>query len=58
MNTLTAEEIDELMARDDMCIFPSIYAASAYETELNTSPYDRMVQAFYNLQVSRPTPCP
>lgn len=49
MNTLTTEETDELMAREDMCIFPSVYAASAYEMELYTSPYDQMVQAFYNL---------
>lgn len=49
MNTLTTEESDELMAREDMCIFPSLYAASAYEMELNTSAYDQLVQAFYNL---------
>lgn len=49
MNTLTIEETDELMDREDMCCFPSLYAMFAYDMELNTSPYDQLVQAFYNL---------
>ena len=46
---LSAEETNELLDRDDVSIFPSLYACSAYETELYTSAYDLLVQAFYNL---------
>ena len=49
MNTLTTEETNELLDRDDISLFPSVYALSAYETNLNASAYDLLVQAFYNL---------
>lgn len=49
MNTLTSEEQEELMDRDDISVFPSLYAVSAYETNLNAGAYDLVVQAFYNL---------
>lgn len=49
MRTLSSDETAELLDRDDVTVFPSIHAASAYEKELNTSAYDQMVQAFYNL---------
>ena len=49
MNTLTPEETDELLEREDITVFPSIYACSAYEMKLNTSAYDQLVQVFYNL---------
>jgi len=48
MNTLTTEETDELMDRKDMCYFPSLHAMFAYDMQLNTSPYDQLVQACYN----------
>ncbi len=47
--TLTFEETAELLDRDDVTVFPSLYAASAYETELNMNAYDQLVQVFYNL---------
>ena len=46
---LTTEEADELMDREDMSFFPSLYAMSAYDMELNANTYDQLVQAFYNL---------
>lgn len=46
---LSSEETDELLSRDDFSLFPSLYAISAYEGELNLDPYDQVVQAFYNL---------
>lgn len=47
--TLSSDETAELLDRDDVTVFPSLYAAIAYERELNTSTYDQLVQAFYNL---------
>lgn len=47
--TLSPDETAELLDRDDVTVFPSLYAASAYEGELNTNAYDQLVQAFYNL---------
>ena len=46
---LSSEETDEVLGREDMTVFPSLYALSAYDMELNTSTYDLLVQAFYNL---------
>ena len=47
--TLSSDETAELLDRDDVTVFPSLYAVSAYERELDTSAYDLLVQAFYNL---------
>lgn len=49
MNTLSSDEQGELLDREDISVFPSVYALSAYETNLNASAYDLLVQAFYNL---------
>lgn len=46
---LSVEETNELLDRDDMRVFPSLYAISEYETELYMSAYDLMVQTIYNL---------
>ena len=46
---LSVEETNELLGRDDMRVFPSLYAISEYETELYMSAYDLMVQTIYNL---------
>lgn len=46
---LSSEETDELLSRDDFSLFPSLYAITAYEGELNSGAYDQLVQAFYNL---------
>ena len=49
MMTLSPDETAELLDRDDVTVFPSLYAACAYEGELNANAYDQVVQAFYNL---------
>lgn len=51
MNTLTTDEFNELLAQDGVSVFPSLYALSAYETDLNVTTYDRVVQMIYNLPV-------
>lgn len=47
MITLTTEEQDELMERDDMSVHSSLYAYSAYWARYDETPLDSLVRSYY-----------
>ena len=44
--TLSTEEVNELMERDDIAVYYSIYAHLAYESRCDETPLDTLVRLY------------
>jgi len=47
MTNLTPEETTELLARDDMSVYPSFDAHLAYFTRYDETPLDALIRTYY-----------
>ena len=47
MMNLSAEETDELLARDDIAVYQSPYAHLAYSCRYDETPLDVLVRTYY-----------
>jgi hypothetical protein len=47
MMTLSTEEVNELMERDDIAVYDSLYAHLAYESRCDETPVDTLVRLYY-----------
>lgn len=47
MIILSQEETNELLAREDMTVYPSLHAHLAYSERYDETPLDTMVRAYY-----------
>ena len=47
MMILSTEETEELLDRDDITVYPSLYAHLAYATRDDETPLDTLVRAYY-----------
>ena len=45
--TLSTEEVNELMERDDIAVYDSLYAHLAYADRFDETPVDTLVRLYY-----------
>lgn len=45
--TLSTEEVNELMERDDITVYDSLYAHLAYAARCDETPVDTLVRLYY-----------
>ena len=47
MMKLSPDEVNELMERDDIAVYDSLYARLAYESRCDETPVDTLVRMYY-----------